>query len=162
MLGDPLAVCGDHPTASGDPVWAKATITKVKSFHAFDDRAKLFFKALVERYIADGQPIGSGTLSRVRFTSLIKTATIRNVAGGTRKNWACCGVHIPPQAAFQPRGYRLFCGHDGGSAGVGNACAVGSGGLPPGQRSTPHSFVQPLPQFVPVVMAPRRTLHSAT
>jgi heat-inducible transcriptional repressor len=29
-----------------------------------DDRAKLLLKALVERYIADGQPVGSRTLSR--------------------------------------------------------------------------------------------------
>ena len=29
-----------------------------------DDRAKLLLKTLVERYIADGQPVGSRTLSK--------------------------------------------------------------------------------------------------
>jgi heat-inducible transcriptional repressor len=29
-----------------------------------DDRSKLLLKTLVERYIADGQPVGSRTLSK--------------------------------------------------------------------------------------------------
>ena len=43
-----------------------------------DDRAKLLLKALVERYIADGQPVGSRTLSRASGLDL-SPATIRNV-----------------------------------------------------------------------------------
>ncbi len=43
-----------------------------------DDRAKLLLKVLVERYIADGQPIGSRTLSRSSGLEL-SPATIRNV-----------------------------------------------------------------------------------
>ena len=43
-----------------------------------DDRAKLLMKALVERYIADGQPVGSRTLSRASGLEL-SPATIRNV-----------------------------------------------------------------------------------
>ena len=43
-----------------------------------DDRAKLLLKALVERYIADGQPVGSRTLSRASGLEL-SPATIRNV-----------------------------------------------------------------------------------
>ena len=43
-----------------------------------DDRAKLLLKALVERYIADGQPVGSRTLSRATGIEL-SPATIRNV-----------------------------------------------------------------------------------
>jgi heat-inducible transcriptional repressor len=42
-----------------------------------DDRSKLLLKALVERYIADGQPIGSRTCPRRRAGAF--TATIRNV-----------------------------------------------------------------------------------
>ena len=41
-----------------------------------DDRAKLLLKVLVERYIADGQPIGSRTLSRSSGLEL-SSATIR-------------------------------------------------------------------------------------
>ena len=43
-----------------------------------DDRAKLLLKTLVERYIADGQPVGSRTLSRAPGLDL-SPATIRNV-----------------------------------------------------------------------------------
>jgi len=43
-----------------------------------DDRARLLLKTLVERYIADGQPVGSRTLSRVPGLEL-SPATIRNV-----------------------------------------------------------------------------------
>ena len=43
-----------------------------------DDRAKLLLKTLVNRYIADGQPVGSRTLSRAAGLEL-SPATIRNV-----------------------------------------------------------------------------------
>ena len=43
-----------------------------------DDRARLLLKALVERYIADGQPVGSRTLSKASGLEL-SPATIRNV-----------------------------------------------------------------------------------
>jgi heat-inducible transcriptional repressor len=43
-----------------------------------DDRAKLLLKTLVERYIADGQPVGSRTLSRANGIEL-SPATVRNV-----------------------------------------------------------------------------------
>ncbi|MDP1783713.1 MAG: heat-inducible transcriptional repressor HrcA, partial [Hydrogenophaga sp.] len=43
-----------------------------------DDRAKLLLKTLVERYIADGQPVGSRTLARAAGMEL-SPATIRNV-----------------------------------------------------------------------------------
>ena len=43
-----------------------------------DERAKLLLKALVERYIAEGQPVGSRTLSKASGLEL-SPATIRNV-----------------------------------------------------------------------------------
>jgi heat-inducible transcriptional repressor len=43
-----------------------------------DERAKVLLKALVERYIADGQPVGSRTLARASGIEL-SPATIRNV-----------------------------------------------------------------------------------
>ena len=43
-----------------------------------DERARLLLKALVERYIADGQPVGSRTLSRASGLEL-SPATVRNV-----------------------------------------------------------------------------------
>ena len=43
-----------------------------------DERAKTLLKALVERYIADGQPVGSRTLSKASGLEL-SPAKIRNV-----------------------------------------------------------------------------------
>ncbi|MBM3379742.1 MAG: heat-inducible transcriptional repressor HrcA, partial [Betaproteobacteria bacterium] len=43
-----------------------------------DQRSRLLLKALVERYIIDGQPVGSRTLSRHAGLDL-SPATIRNV-----------------------------------------------------------------------------------
>ena len=43
---------------------------------AMDDRASALLNVLIERYIADGQPVGSRTLSKMFDLS---PATIRNV-----------------------------------------------------------------------------------
>jgi heat-inducible transcriptional repressor len=43
-----------------------------------DNRAQTLLKALVERYIADGQPVGSRALSRISGLEL-SPATIRNI-----------------------------------------------------------------------------------
>ncbi len=43
-----------------------------------DDRSRSLLKTLVERYIADGQPLGSRTLSKASGLEL-SPATIRNV-----------------------------------------------------------------------------------
>ena len=45
------------------------------------DRAQNLLKILVERYIADGQPVGSRALSRHSPLEL-SPATIRNMEGG--------------------------------------------------------------------------------
>ena len=43
-----------------------------------DIRAQTLLKALVERYIADGQPVGSRALSKISGLEL-SPATIRNI-----------------------------------------------------------------------------------
>ena len=43
-----------------------------------DPRSRILLKALVERYIADGEPVGSRTLSKQSGLEL-SPATIRNV-----------------------------------------------------------------------------------
>ncbi|MGH8764600.1 MAG: heat-inducible transcriptional repressor HrcA, partial [Burkholderiales bacterium] len=43
-----------------------------------EKRAQILLKTLIERYIAEGQPIGSRTLSRYAGLDL-SAATIRNV-----------------------------------------------------------------------------------
>ena len=72
-----------------------------------DDRAKLLLKALVERYIADGQPVGSRTLSRATGIEL-SPATIRNVMSDLEVLGLIASPHTSAGRIPTARGYRLF------------------------------------------------------
>ena len=72
-----------------------------------DDRAKLLLKALVERYIADGQPVGSRTLSRASGLEL-SPATIRNVMSDLEELGLIASPHTSAGRVPTARGYRLF------------------------------------------------------
>jgi heat-inducible transcriptional repressor len=72
-----------------------------------DDRAKLLLKALVERYIADGQPVGSRTLSKASGLDL-SPATIRNVMSDLEELGLIASPHTSAGRIPTNRGYRLF------------------------------------------------------
>jgi heat-inducible transcriptional repressor len=72
-----------------------------------DDRAKLLMKALVERYIADGQPVGSRTLSKASGLEL-SPATIRNVMSDLEELGLIASPHTSAGRIPTARGYRLF------------------------------------------------------
>src|SRR6476619_377225 len=72
-----------------------------------DDRAKLLLKALVERYIAEGQPVGSRTLSRASGLDL-SPATIRNVMADLEELGFIASPHTSAGRIPTTRGYRLF------------------------------------------------------
>ncbi|MCH8180670.1 MAG: heat-inducible transcriptional repressor HrcA [Proteobacteria bacterium] len=72
-----------------------------------DDRAKILLKALVERYIADGQPVGSRTLSRASGLEL-SAATIRNVMADLEELGLIVSPHTSAGRVPTARGYRLF------------------------------------------------------
>jgi heat-inducible transcriptional repressor len=72
-----------------------------------DDRAKLLLKALVERYIADGQPVGSRTLSKASGLEL-SAATIRNVMADLEELGLIVSPHTSAGRIPTARGYRLF------------------------------------------------------
>src|SRR5690606_22457443 len=72
-----------------------------------DDRAKILLKALVERYIADGQPVGSRTLSRASGLDL-SAATIRNVMADLEDMGLIVSPHTSAGRVPTPKGYRLF------------------------------------------------------
>ena len=72
-----------------------------------DDRDKLLLKALVERYIADGQPIGSRTLSRASGLEL-SPATIRNVMSDLEELGLIVSPHTSAGRIPTAKGYRLF------------------------------------------------------
>ena len=72
-----------------------------------DDRAKLLLKALVERYISDGQPVGSRTLSKASGLEL-SPATIRNVMADLEELGLIASPHTSAGRVPTARGYRLF------------------------------------------------------
>jgi len=71
-----------------------------------DDRARTLLKALVERYIADGQPVGSRTLSRASGLDL-SPATIRNVMADLEELGLIASPHTSAGRVPTARGYRL-------------------------------------------------------
>ena len=72
-----------------------------------DDRAKTLLKMLVERYIADGHPVGSRTLSRASGLDL-SPATIRNVMADLEELGLIASPHTSAGRVPTARGYRLF------------------------------------------------------
>ena len=72
-----------------------------------DERAKLLLKTLVDRYIADGQPVGSRTLSKAAGLDL-SPATIRNVMADLEDLGLIASPHTSAGRVPTARGYRLF------------------------------------------------------
>ena len=71
------------------------------------ERAQNLLKILVERYIADGQPVGSRALSR--FSSLeLSPATIRNVMADLEEMGFVASPHTSSGRVPTPKGYRFF------------------------------------------------------
>lgn len=121
-----------------------------------DDRAKLLLKALVERYIADGQPVGSRTLSRASGLEL-SPATIRNVMADLEEMGLIASPHTSAGRVPTARGYRLF---------VDTMLTVQRDDLvtptllaeqPQKVIANAAHLLSSLSQFVGVVMAPRRS-----
>ena len=71
------------------------------------DRAQSLLKILVERYIADGQPVGSRSLSRASSLEL-SPATIRNVMADLEEMGFVSSPHTSAGRVPTPKGYRLF------------------------------------------------------
>ena len=127
-----------------------------------DDRAKLLLKTLVDRYIADGQPVGSRTLSKSAGLEL-SPATIRNVMSDLESLGLVASPHTSAGRVPTARGYRLF---------VDTLLTAEPDNLDPITQSLALAPAQPqkvitsaahmlssLSQFVGVVMSPR---HSST
>ena len=72
-----------------------------------DERARTLLKTLVERYIAEGQPVGSRTLSRASGLEL-SPATIRNVMADLEELGLIASPHTSAGRVPTARGYRLF------------------------------------------------------
>ncbi len=72
-----------------------------------NERAQNLLKILVERYIVEGQPVGSRALSR--FSTLeLSPATIRNVMADLEEMGFVSSPHTSAGRVPTPKGYRLF------------------------------------------------------
>ena len=120
-----------------------------------DDRAKLLLKTLVERYIADGQPVGSRTLSRSSGLDL-SPATIRNVMSDLEALGLIASPHTSAGRIPTHRGYRLFVD----TMLTAKREQMTAPSLPPDQPqkviANAAHLLSNMSQFVGVVMAPRR------
>ncbi|HUR42286.1 MAG TPA: heat-inducible transcriptional repressor HrcA [Verrucomicrobiae bacterium] len=74
---------------------------------ALEPRAAELLKLLVERYIHDGQPVGSRTLSRARGLEL-SPATIRNIMSDLDELGLVSSPHTSAGRVPTGRGYRYF------------------------------------------------------
>lgn len=72
-----------------------------------NERAQILLKTLVERYIHEGQPVGSRSLSK--FSGLdLSPATIRNVMSDLEEMGLITSPHTSAGRIPTPQGYRLF------------------------------------------------------
>jgi heat-inducible transcriptional repressor len=72
-----------------------------------DKRAQILLKTLIERYIAEGQPIGSRSLSKYSGLDL-SPATIRNVMADLEDLGFIVSPHTSAGRIPTPAGYRFF------------------------------------------------------
>src|SRR5919197_3156502 len=71
------------------------------------DRAQSLLKILIERYIAEGEPVGSRALAR--FSALeLSPATIRNVMADLEEMGFVTSPHTSAGRVPTDKGYRFF------------------------------------------------------
>lgn len=123
-----------------------------------DDRARALLKALIERYIADGQPVGSRTLSKVFDLS---PATIRNVMADLEELGLIHSPHTSAGRVPTPRGYRMFVdsllavrAYQFEPAHIGELLPVSE---PSRAVNAAAALLSNLTQFAGVVLTPKRT-----
>jgi heat-inducible transcriptional repressor len=126
-----------------------------------DDRARLLLKALVERYIADGQPVGSRTLSKASGLEL-SPATIRNVMSDLEGLGLIVSPHTSAGRIPTALGYRLFVDtmlttQTDPFMNAGLSAQRLAPDQPLKVLSSAAHMLSSLSQFVGVVMAPRRS-----
>jgi len=75
-----------------------------------NERAQRLLKTLIERYIADGQPVGSKTLSMLSGMEL-SSASIRNILADLEGMGLIASPHTSAGRIPTAKGYRLFVDH---------------------------------------------------
>lgn len=82
-------------------------MSELSKYPGLNERAQLLLKVLVERYISDGQPVGSRALSREAGLSL-SPATIRNVMADLEDLGLITAPHTSAGRMPTVTGYRFF------------------------------------------------------
>ncbi len=77
------------------------------TMNTLDARSQILLKTLIERYIAEGQPVGSRTLSRYSGLEL-SPATVRNVMSDLEEMGFITSPHTSAGRIPTARGYRFF------------------------------------------------------
>ena len=72
-----------------------------------NERAQHLLRVLIQRYIRDGQPVGSRTLSKDSGLDL-SPATIRNVMSDLEDMGLVAAPHTSAGRVPTPQGYRMF------------------------------------------------------
>jgi len=121
-----------------------------------DDRSRRLLKTLIERYITDGQPVGSRTLSRASGLEL-SPATIRNVMSDLEDMGLIASPHASAGRVPTARGYRLFVDTMLTAQPGGLAAPALPADQPQKVIANAAQLLSNLSQFVGVVMAPRRS-----
>jgi heat-inducible transcriptional repressor len=129
-----------------------------------DERGKSLLKTLVERYIAEGQPVGSRTLSRASGLEL-SPATIRNVMADLEEQGLIASPHTSAGRIPTAKGYRLFVdtmltAHPVDAQGLSQDVATARERLQPDQPqrviAQAATLLSSLSHFVGVVTVPRK------
>ena len=126
-----------------------------------DERARILLKTLIERYIAEGEPVGSRALSRYSGLDL-SPATVRNVMADLEEAGFIASPHTSAGRIPTARGYRLFVDRLLTVAPLEQARIEQIEGLltphqPQQLISSASSLLSGLTHFAGVVVAPRRS-----
>ena len=78
-----------------------------KPLEPLDDRSQILLRALIDRYIRDGQPVGSRTLSRDSGLDL-SPATVRNIVADLEELGFVSSPHTSAGRVPTIKGYRFF------------------------------------------------------
>ncbi|MHB1373411.1 MAG: heat-inducible transcriptional repressor HrcA [Thauera sp.] len=128
--------------------------------NSLDARSQILLKTLIERYIADGQPVGSRALSRYSGLEL-SPATVRNVMSDLEEMGFIASPHTSAGRIPTARGYRFFVDSLLTVQPMENARVRAlQGQLMPDQPqrliSSASHLLSELTQFAGVVVAPRK------
>lgn len=140
-----------------NPVQARPSATPI----ALNERAQQLLKFVVERYIRDGQPVGSRTVSRESSLDL-SPATIRNIMADLEELGLVSSPHTSAGRVPTAHGYRVFVDslltvRDLADVEVSNLRhQLTPGGEPKRILETASTMLSEITSLAGVVMLPRR------